>query len=64
MQKHVVQEIKTILDAHVGDGKLHFQVFEPKEKLYVRMPSKKQKIRISQELLDTLDENAVHYKLN
>lgn len=59
-----VQEIKTILDQHVGDGKLHFQVFEPKEKLYVRMPSKKQKVKITQELLDVLEENAIHYKLN
>ncbi len=59
-----VQEIKTILDQHKGDGKLHFQVFEPKEKLYVRMPSKKQKVKISQELLDALEENKVHYKLN
>ncbi|WP_299211298.1 DNA polymerase III subunit alpha [uncultured Dokdonia sp.] len=59
-----VQEIKTILDEHKGDDKLHFQVFEPKEKLYVRMPSKKQKVKISQELLNALEENAVHYKLN
>ena len=59
-----VQEIKTILDQHKGDNKLHFQVFEPKEKLYVRMPSKKQKVKISQDLLDALEENAVHYKLN
>ncbi|GGG16671.1 DNA-directed DNA polymerase [Dokdonia pacifica] len=59
-----VQEIKTILDQHKGDNKLHFQVFEPKEKLYVRMPSKKQKVNITQDLLDALEENAVHYKLN
>jgi len=59
-----VHEIKTILDQHKGDGKLHFQVFEPTEKIYVRMPSKRQKVKISQELLDVLEENAVHYKLN
>ena len=59
-----VHEIKMILDQHIGEDKLHFQVFEPKEKLYVRMPSKKQKVKISQELLDVLEENAVHYKLN
>ncbi|WP_299763907.1 DNA polymerase III subunit alpha [uncultured Dokdonia sp.] len=59
-----VHEIKTILDQHKGDNKLHFQVFEPKEKLYVRMPSKKQKVNITQALLDALEENSVHYKLN
>ena len=59
-----VHAIKEILDQHKGDVKLHFQVFEPTEKLYVRMPSNKQKVRISQELLDSLEENKVHYKLN
>ena len=63
-----IQEIKDILDSHKGDGKLHFQVFDPQsekgEQLYVKMPSRKQKVKISQELLDTLEENKVHYKLN
>ena len=63
-----IQEIKEILDSHKGDGKLHFQVFdsqsEKEEQLYVKMPSRKQKVKISQELLDTLEENKVHYKLN
>ena len=63
-----IQEIKEILDMHKGDGKLQFQVFDPKsekaEQLYVNMPSRKQKIKISQELLDTLEENKVHYRLN
>jgi len=63
-----VQEIKEILDLHKGDGRLQFQVFDPKsengEQLYVKMPSRKLKVKISQELLDTLDENKVHYKLN
>ena len=63
-----VQEIKQVLDQHKGDGKLHFQVFDPKsdtpEQLYVRMPSKKQKVKISQELLTALEDHAIHYKLN
>lgn len=59
-----VAEIKSILDLHRGDAKLHFQVFEPSEKLFVKMPSKKTKVKICQELLDMLDDNKVHYKLN
>lgn len=59
-----VQEIKNILDQHLGDAKLHFQVFEPSEKVYVKMPSKKTKVKICQELLDMLEHNNVHYKLN
>ena len=57
-------EIKEILDQHMGSAKLHFQVFEPKEKIYVKMPSKKTKVKICQELLDSLDQNKIHYKLN
>ena len=59
-----IEEIKNILDLHVGEAKLHFQVFEPLEKLFVKMPSKRIKVKICQELLDTLEENSVHYKLN
>ena len=63
-----VKEIKDILNNHVGDGKLHFQIFDPKskkeEQLYVRMPSRSQKVKISQELLERLEESRVHYKLN
>ncbi|AWH74054.1 DNA polymerase III subunit alpha [Dokdonia sp. Dokd-P16] len=59
-----IEEIKNILDLHVGEAKLHFQVFEPLEKLFVKMPSKRMKVKICQELLDSLEENSVHYKLN
>ena len=59
-----IEEIKNILDLHIGDAKLHFQVFEQLEKLFVKMPSKRMKVKICQELLDTLEENSVHYKLN
>ena len=63
-----IQEIKAILDNHKGDGKLHFQVFDPKsnkeEQLYVKMPSRKQKIKISQELLDALEACNVNFRLN
>jgi len=59
-----IEEIKNILDQYKGDGKLHFQVFEPTEKLFVKMPSKRIKVNICQELLDALEHNNVHHKLN
>jgi len=59
-----INEIKQILDQHKGDGRLHFQIFEPKEELYVKMPSRKQKIKISPELLSDLEAHTVHYKVN
>ena len=63
-----ILEIKEILDSHKGDGRLHFQIFDPAsekgEQLYVKMPSRKHKVKITQDLLDVLEENKVHYKLN
>ena len=60
-----IKEIKDILDNHIGEGKLHFQIFDPKskkeEQLYVKMPSRTQRVRISQELLERLEESRVHY---
>ena len=59
-----IQEIKNILDQHKGDGKLHFQVFEPQSEVHIKMPSRKQKVKISPELLEALSEHTVHYKVN
>ncbi len=59
-----INEIKQILDQHKGDGRLHFQIFEPNSALYVKMPSRKQKVKISPELLHDLEAHTVHYKVN
>ena len=65
-----IQKLKEILDEHKGDGKLHIRVFEPNgkatqaEPVYVKMPSRKQKVKISPELLHELETHTVHYKVN
>ncbi|OEY73282.1 DNA polymerase III subunit alpha [Salegentibacter salarius] len=55
---------KDVFRTHRGDHKLNFVVYEMKEQVKLHMPSKKQKVKISQELLHTLEDEQVMYKLN
>ncbi len=47
-----------------GDQNLYFYVFEPKEKMYLQMPSRKKKVKICNELLTELKAKNVSFKLN
>jgi DNA polymerase-3 subunit alpha len=49
---------------HPGKKTMTFEVFDMKEKVKLAMPSRRQKVNISQELLHELDEQQVKYKLN
>jgi DNA polymerase-3 subunit alpha len=53
-----------LLQIHEGTNTLNFVVYDNKEKLKVQMPSRKQKVKISQELLNELKAQDVMYKLN
>src|SRR5690606_21903612 len=59
-----IDTLKDIFKAHRGDHNLNFVVYEMKEQVKVSMSSRKQKVKISQELLEVLEEVQVHYKLN
>ncbi|MFD1094821.1 DNA polymerase III subunit alpha [Salegentibacter chungangensis] len=56
--------LKDVFRTHRGDHKLNFVVYEMKEQVKLHMPSRKQKVKISQELLETLEAEQVVYKLN
>ena len=58
--KHLKNELKSFR----GDKPLYFDVIDPKKPVKLTMPSKKQKVAISQKLLTVLDQNQWHYKLN
>jgi len=64
LQEQHIDEVKDIFQEHPGDNNLNFVVYEMQEQVKLHMPSRKQKIRISQELLDRLEEKQVLYKLN
>jgi len=41
-----------------------FVIYDNAESIKLQMPSRKQKVKISQELLDELESTDVYYKLN
>ena len=59
-----IKEIQELLKLHKGNHKLNFVIYDNEEQIKLQMPSRKQKVRISQELLDELENHEVFYKLN
>lgn len=59
-----IKQLKELLQMHPGKQALNFVVYDNTEKIKLRMPSRKQKIKVSQELLKELDNQDVYYKLN
>ncbi|MDH7447996.1 DNA polymerase III subunit alpha [Aquimarina sp. 2201CG14-23] len=59
-----IDDLKELLTEHSGNHTLNFVIFEMAEKLKLHMPSRKQKVNISPELLAALENDSVYYKLN
>lgn len=64
IKEEQIKELKSLFQSHKGDKMLNFVIYELKEKMKLHMPSRRQKVAISQELLTSLDEMQVHYKVN
>jgi DNA polymerase-3 subunit alpha len=64
LQEHRIKILKDLIKMHKGDHALNFVVYDNEEQLKLSMSSRKQKVKISQELLDELENNEVFYKLN
>ncbi|UBZ08459.1 DNA polymerase III subunit alpha [Salegentibacter mishustinae] len=64
LHEEKINWFKDVFRTHRGDHKLNFVVYEMKEQVKLHMPSKKQKVKISQELLHALEDEQVMYKLN
>ncbi len=64
IQDEKILTLKELLHMHKGNHMLNFVVYDNEENIKLQMPSRKQKVKISQELLDELAEHDVHYKLN
>jgi DNA polymerase-3 subunit alpha len=56
--------LKELLSEHPGSQLLNFLVYDMKEKIKLPMISRKQKVKVCQELLDELQSQDVKYKLN
>ncbi|MEO1012804.1 MAG: DNA polymerase III subunit alpha [Bacteroidota bacterium] len=64
LQEERIKALKEAMAPHKGDHSLNFVVYEMEEEIKVNLVSRKQKVHISSELLNTLEEAQVHYKLN
>ncbi|TYB79066.1 DNA polymerase III subunit alpha [Bizionia myxarmorum] len=64
LEESKITELQQLLKLHAGDHMLNFIVYDNEEQIKLSMPSRKQKVQISQELLLELEENDVFYKLN
>jgi DNA polymerase-3 subunit alpha len=57
-------QLKELLQMHPGSQALNFVVYDNKEQLKLNMPSRKQKVKVSQELLNELVLQDMKFKLN
>jgi len=59
-----ITSLHDLVRMHPGNQALHFVVYDHDESLKLHMPSRKKKVKISQELLQELENQDVFYKLN
>lgn len=64
LKESKIKALEEVLRMHEGNHALNFVVYDNAEKMKLHMPSRKQKVKISQELLDELNNQNVYYKLN
>uniref|UniRef100_UPI00404AC057 DNA polymerase III subunit alpha n=2 Tax=Gelidibacter sp. TaxID=2018083 RepID=UPI00404AC057 len=60
----LIRSLQELMAIHEGNHPINFIVYDNEEQLKLSMPSRKQKVKISQELLNELTNIDVFYKLN
>jgi len=64
LQEKRIKELKSTLASHKGNHPINFIIYEMEEEIKLNLSSRKQKVHINAELLNVLEEQEVHYKLN
>jgi DNA polymerase-3 subunit alpha len=64
LQEKRISILRNLFRTHQGEKALSFIIYDNDEKIKLNMSSRKQKVKISQELLNELETNDVMYKLN
>ncbi|WP_417290437.1 DNA polymerase III subunit alpha [Corallibacter sp.] len=64
LQEKRIAILKELIQEHAGEKQLDFVVYDNEEKIKLNMHSRKQKVKISQELLNHLEQHDLYYKLN
>ena len=64
LQEKRIRELKNALASHKGNHPINFIIYEMEDEIKLNLSSRKQKVNISADLLNTLEAQEVHYKLN
>lgn len=59
-----IEALKKLLKEHKGNHNLDFYIYEPEDDIQLQLSSRKQKVKISQELIEALEKESFLYKLN
>ena len=59
-----IKDLKHLLVTNAGKQQVYFTIYDEKEKIELNLPSRASKIKISNELLSTLEKEQVAFKLN
>ncbi|PQJ80592.1 DNA polymerase III subunit alpha [Polaribacter porphyrae] len=64
IKENTILNLETILKNNIGKQNLNFTIWDAKEKIEVSLPSRNTKIKVSNELLATLESQQINFKLN
>tara|TARA_B110000003_G_C16653808_1_gene535498 strand:+ start:5005 stop:9387 length:4383 start_codon:yes stop_codon:yes gene_type:complete len=64
VHKKSIQNFNTLFKEHKGKQSLSFVIYDVKEEIELEVPSRNTKIKISSELLKTLEDLRINFKLN
>src|SRR5690606_8334803 len=64
LKEEKISFLKDLMQLHPGNHMLNFVVYDNQEQIKLQMPSRKQKVKISQELLHQLEHQELYFKLN
>jgi DNA polymerase-3 subunit alpha len=59
-----IKDLQHLFVTNGGKHNVHFTIWDGKEKIELNLPSRNTKVKVSNELLSTLDKENISYKLN
>ena len=59
-----ILDLKNTVLSFKGDKGFYIDLFDTEEKIKLTLPSRKQRVEVSNELLSTLEEKNIHYRIN
>jgi DNA polymerase-3 subunit alpha len=64
ISRNRIETLTSIFESHKGKHSLNFVIVDNNENINLNLPSQKVKVKITQELLEALEEQSLVYKLN